>query len=203
MTNLLPPDVKKSMAYARRNRTLLSWATATGVGIVGVLIVIAIGLFYINFQITAYARQVDGGRGSLAKQDLEATQARIGEIDSSVKLALQVLSKEILFSELIKGIGGVIPTGASLQNLSISDVDGALDLQVIARDYQTATQVQVNLQDPANKVFKKADIISISCADAVNEDGTINEYPCQVNIRALFASDSPFLFSSDTAKDKP
>ena len=197
MINLLPPDFKQDVTFARRNRLLLNWVTATFVGIAGIAVVIAAGLFYIDYQTNAYAQQVDRTKASLAQQELEATQARIGEIDSSVQLALQVLSKEIPFSKLIEAIGSVIPEGAALQNLSIGDVEGALDLQVIAVDYQTATQVQVNIEDPENGVFQSADINNITCTSATADDGPANPYPCQVSIRALFAEDSPYLLSNE------
>ncbi|HYH36468.1 MAG TPA: hypothetical protein VD706_03145 [Candidatus Saccharimonadales bacterium] len=44
------------------------------------------------------------------------------------------------------------------------------------------------MADPKNKIFSKADIVSITCSDD-NSD-----YPCTINIRALFAPNNPFLF---------
>lgn len=205
MINLLPPEIKKSLVYARRNRKLAKWGIATAIGIAGIGLVVLIGLFYINSQINAYANEVERTRASLNDQNMEDTQKRIKEIDDSVKLALQVLSKEVLFSRLLTGIGAAMPPGSSLQNLSIGEISGALDLQAIAVDYQTASQVQVNLEDPRNQIFEKADIVSISCNQPSGEDAEEAEvnlrYPCQVNIRALFAKDSPFLFSSESAGD--
>lgn len=193
MINLLPPDVKQAIIYGRRNRQLAKWTGATLGGIAGIGLVIAAGLVYINLQTNAYAKQVERAKASLADQQMEATVARIGEIDASVRLALNVLSREVRFSELLRGLGAAMPPGAVLQNLSIGDVQGALDLQAIAANYETATQVQVNLQDPRNKIFEKADIVSITCAAPAA--GRNERYPCQVSIRALFAKDSPYLFS--------
>lgn len=194
MINLLPPEIKQDMAYGRQNRLLTKWLAVTIVGIIGIGLVILGGLFYINSQTNAYAKQVERTKASLADQNLEETIARIGEIDASVKLALSVLSREVQFSKLLRGLGAAMPPGSALSSLSIGDVQGALDLQAIAVNYETATQVQVNLEDPRNKIFEKADIISVACVsdDARNVGG----YPCQVNIRALFAQDSPYLFST-------
>lgn len=194
MINLLPPEIKQGMTYGRRNRVLAKWLTATTVGIIGICLVVIGGLFYINYQTNAYAKQVERTKSSLTHQNIEETIARIGEIDASVKLALNVLSREVQFSKLLRGLGAAMPQGSALSGLSVSDVQGALDLQAIAVNYETATQVQVNLKDPKNRIFEKADIISISCA---NDDvRNINDYPCQVNIRVLFAQDSPYLFST-------
>ncbi|MDZ7744635.1 MAG: hypothetical protein U5K77_02635 [Candidatus Saccharibacteria bacterium] len=191
MINLLPPDLRESIAYARKNYFLLRWSIATFIGFVGILVVISAGYFYMNVQTDAYAAQVEQGKDNLTRQDLTETQERVQEIDSSIQLALQVLSREIQFSQLLRAIGGIIPSGAALQSLSISNVEGGLDLQVVAVDFQTATQVQVNLEDPNNQVFSQADINNVSCSE--NQD---SQYPCQVSVRALFSDDSPFLFSN-------
>jgi hypothetical protein len=151
----------------------------------------------VDLQTNAHARQIEQTKASLADQRIKETADRIGEMDASIRLALSVLSREVRFSGLLRGLGAAMPPGSALQNLSIGDVQGAIDLQAVAVDYETATQVQVNLQDPRNKIFEKADIISIACAP--QEAGRPNQqYPCQINIRALFASDSPYLFSART-----
>jgi hypothetical protein len=85
-----------------------------------------------------------------------------------------------------------MPSSTILSNLNIVQTTGGLDITARATDYQTATQVQVNLSDPNNKIFTKADIVSIVCQPAASGIEAI--YPCVVTIRALFAKDNPFLF---------
>jgi hypothetical protein len=51
--------------------------------------------------------------------------------------------------------------------------------------------VQVNLADPTNKIFSKADIVSITCSSS---NALSPLYPCTVNVRALFVTNNPFLF---------
>lgn len=204
MINLIPTSINDSVTYARRNRTLVRWIVACGIGLAGIIVVIGAGLFYINYQVNAYNTQVKEARAQLAAQDLDATQARVTEISNSVKLANQVLGRGIVFSKLLQAIGGVIPPGSALQNLNItSDLEGGIDLQFVAADYQTASQVQVNLTDEDNKVFEKADIQSISCASSSTEsDEFDSQYPCQINIRALFAKDSPYTLTDGTEKKR-
>lgn len=191
MINLLPPDVKQTIGYGRHNTKLLRWSFALISGIAGVALVVAFGLFYVNRAIIAYAAQVDKGQTELKIQKLDVTQAKVEDISGSLNLVVQVLSREILFSKLLKQIGSAIPAKASLSGIQIAKVQGGIDLTAIAADYNTATQVQVNLQDPANKIFDKADIINISCSSATTADP---HYPCTVTIRAQFAANNPFLF---------
>ena len=195
MINLLPNDYKQSIRYARLNTQLLHWLGGMLVGISGIALVVIGGQLYIKQSVKTYRGQVSQLQSSLANQKMADTQKRVEDISSSFKLVNQVLSKEILFSRLLQQIGAVMPPGSSLQGLSIGSLEGGIDLQAVASDYQTATQVQVNLQDPANQIFEKADILSIACSTTKATDP---RYPCQVTIRALFAKNNPFTFVKPT-----
>lgn len=199
MINLLPPVVKSDITYARRNVILLKWITAIIGGVTGIIIVVIIGFMFINQTMNAYASEVQQSKLRLEQQKMEETKKRTDEISGSIKLALQVLSKQVIFSELLQQIGAVMPPGSSLQNLSIGKLEGGIDLQAVATDYQTASQVQVNLQDPANKIFEKVDIININCTDD-GSNGSSEEYPCQIIVRALFSKNSPYVYANNTAK---
>jgi len=191
MINLLPPDVKQNIAYARYNTKLVRWVIAFMAAIAGISVVVIIGLAYMRQSVNAYTVQIAKTEDQLKVQKLDETQAKVEEISTSLKLVLQVLGQEVLFSKLIKQVGATIPANATLTNLKISKTDGAIDLTAATTDYNTATQVQVNLQDPANKIFDKADIVNITCG-AVSV--TNPKYPCNVTIRAQFAKSNPFLF---------
>src|SRR5882762_7669621 len=102
MINLLPPDVKQTIAYARHNTKLLKWSFALIAGIAGIGVVVVFGLVYINQSINSYAAQVEKGQADLKIQKLDETQAKVEDISGSLNLVVQVLSREILFSQLIK-----------------------------------------------------------------------------------------------------
>ena len=190
MINLLPPDIKHSLSYAKKNDQLRHWCMGLAITGLGTALVLLFGIFYIQQSTNNYVKQVERTKSDLETQKLPETQKKVEEISSTLKLTVSVLSREILFSKLLKQIGAAIPEHASLTGLSISKVSGGIDLTAAASDYNTATQVQVNLQDPANKIFDKADIISINCSSA---DASDPRYPCTVSIRAQFAAKNPFL----------
>lgn len=191
MINLLPDDYKQRISYARRNTTLRRWVTACGVGVLGIVIVIAAGQLFMIRSTDSWQQQVKSTSTQLEAQNLQETQARVTEISDSIKLAIQVLSKQVLFSKLLTQIGAAMPNGTSLQTLSIATPEGGIDLTAVATNYQTATQVQVNLSDPSNKIFEKADIISVSCQQG---EEVSSDHPCTVSIRALFAKDNIFQY---------
>lgn len=195
MINLLPPEAKQNIAYARHNTKLLRWSLALLVGIAGIGVVVIFGQFYIHQSINAYATQQQRTQDELRLQKLDETQKQVEDISSSLKLMVQVLSREVLFSQLLKQIGAAMPAKSSLTGLQIAKTQGGIDLTAATADYNTATQVQVNLQDPANKIFDKADIVNISCTGGAAADP---RYPCTVNIRAQFAKNNPFLFINTT-----
>lgn len=190
MINLLPPDTQKGYTYARRSTHLVRLSFVLFLALVGVWLIVGFGLFYLNNSVNDYKEQTTKARQQLQDQKLDETQAQVKEISGNLKLVVQVLSREVLFSELIKQIGATIPTNAVLTNLKISDTKGGIDISAEAVDFKTASQVQVNLADPNNKIFDKADIQNISCSGNSKNP----KYPCSVTIRAQFADKNPFLF---------
>ena len=201
MINLLPTDLKQEYLYARRNTSLRRWAFALLFGLVGVGLVTTGGLLYMQNSIDTYSRQVVQSEDSLKEQKLNETRKHSEDITNSLKLVVDVLSREVLFSKLLTQIAAVTPAQTSLTDLSINSVQGSLDITAVSSDYQSATQLQVNLQDPANKIFSKADIQNISC----NPTATDPQHPCTVTLKALFATNNPFLFINKTSRsvDKP
>lgn len=202
MINLLPPDIKDSVSYARRNTQLARWVGLIMISFAGVAVVVVFGLLYMNQSITSNHKQIADTREQLKAQKIDETQKQVEDISNSLKLVVQVLGKEVLFSKLLKQTGAAMPPNTVLMNLSINKLQGGIDLQAAARDYHAASQVQVNLQDPQNKIFSKADIVSISCTTTTNAPaGSMAAlYPCSVNIRAQFAQNNPFLFINSGAK---
>lgn len=190
MINLLPADVKQQYVYARRNNRLRRWAFALVFGLVGVGLVTTGGMVYMQQTIDSYSNRVVVASDELKTQKLDETRAHAQDITSSLKLVVQVLSREVLFSKLLTQIASVTPPATSLTDLTISKTEGALEITAISTDYQSATQLQVNLEDPANKIFSKADIQSITCSANPADP----RYPCTVVIRALFSNNNPYLF---------
>ncbi|HMH31156.1 MAG TPA: hypothetical protein VK534_01625 [Methylomirabilota bacterium] len=190
MINLLPPELKTGYSYARKNVKLRKWVLAFLIALVGLGVLGTFGLVAISQSSAHNRQQIAGTEAAFKQEDFEATQKKIQDISGSFKLAVNVLGEQVLFSQLLKQIAATIPSKANLTGLNISQVQGAIDITAVAPDYNTATQVQVNLADPQNKIFSKADIVSINC----DNNAAGSAYPCTVNVRALFAKDNPFLF---------
>ncbi|MGH7240700.1 MAG: PilN domain-containing protein, partial [Candidatus Saccharimonadales bacterium] len=164
MINLLPPAVKQDYVYGARNTTLLRWSFAFAGGLVGLALIATFGLATMQNSAASYQKQVNIAQQQLTAQNLSGVENQVKELSGNFKLVVDVLSKEVLFSQLLKQIATVIPDNAILTGLNINQTSGGIDLTAAAKDYNTATQLQLNLEDPNNKIFSKADIISISCS---------------------------------------
>lgn len=188
MINLTPDDYKNDVRFARRNTILLHW-------LVGLLLVLSVaaattllGKTYLQSQTRHYAALNTQTEQDLKSRDLEGTLNTVEKISGNLKLIVQVLSRQVIFSQLIKQVGAVMPENSTLSTIELSKIDGGLDLTAQAKDYNTATQVQVNLSDPNSKLFDKVDIVSINC------EGLDPAYPCRITLRALFTKNNPYLF---------
>src|SRR5665213_2737325 len=196
MINLLPPEIKNGYRYARLNVALRRWAIMCLVTLIGLGGLATYGLLSLHQSTVRYNNQISAAEKLFKQEDIAGTQAQVKDISNSFKLVVKVLGQEVLFSQLLKQIAATIPANANLTGLNISQTQGALDITAITTDYNTATQVQVNLADPTNKNFSKADIVSITCN---SDSATDPHYPCTVNIRALFAKNNPYLFINSKA----
>ena len=193
MINLLPPGYKKTIFYSRRNSTMIRWVIALSASLALSLLIVGFGWIYLNQSIKNETKSAEEARAELKKQNVDEVIANVDDISSNTKLVLQVLSKEILFSKLLKQLGASLPPGTALESIDIQELKGGLGIRALAQDFNSASQIQVNLEDPSNKIFKQADIESINCAGS--EDLAVKPiYPCTVQLKALFADNNEYVY---------
>ncbi len=195
MINLLSSNVKQDILFAKRNTQLLRWCLILLLIIFGVGVISVSGIFYLKKSQRQYSVQIESSKIQLSEQKLTQTQKEIESISNNLKLTTQVLSKEILFSKLFTQIGAAMPPKTNLTDLKIANTSGGIDLSASGADYNAASQVLVNFQDPNNKIFDKADLLNIGCDTVVR-----NTYPCSISLRARFGADKSYLFISQEKK---
>ena len=201
MINLLPPETKENYYYARRNSRMARWVVTMGLAFAGLIVLSVFGIFVLDQTAKSYDKQVGTLESTLKQQKQAETEKEVKDISNNLKLALQVLSKQVLYSQMLKQLATIIPSNVALENLTISQGQNALDITASTTDYTAATQLQVNLADRNNKIFSQADILNINCTTATG--GTeVKKYPCTVTIRALFNTKNPYLFTSNTVGAK-
>lgn len=199
MINLLPPELKSGYRYAQRNVGLRRWVMLFLIALVGLGGIATYGLLSLRQSSTHYSKQIANTEATFQKEQFSATQQQVKDIGTSFKLVVKVLGQEILFSQLLKQIATTIPANTNLTGLNINQTQGAIDISANAIDYNAATQVQINLADPKNKIFSKADIVTIGCSTDPTNAATKTPYPCTVTVRALFSTNNPFLLINNKA----
>ena len=199
MINLLPRETKESYRYARRNSRMAKWLTVMCVAFAGLALLGIFGIIFLDRTAKSYDSQVASMENNLKQQQQAEAEKEVKDISNNLKLALQVLSKQVLYSQMLTQLAKIIPSNVALSNLTISQGQSALDITAGTSDYNAATQLQVNLADPQNQIFSKAEILNINCNSGSAEGGEARRYPCTVTIRALFNTKNPFLFTSNAA----
>jgi Tfp pilus assembly protein PilN len=190
MINLLPPKHTEAIRYGRQNTFLRGWLIGAVVAIFGLIIIFAIGWFYLDSQSKNFQKIIADTNQQLKAQNVDKVRSDAKEITGDIKVINKVLSQEVHFSDLIQAIGSYMPPGAVLGTLSLSNkVTGSLDLSANAKDYNSAAQIAVNLSDQKDDLFSKVDIINISCGNDPDK-----AYKCSASFRALFSKNAESKF---------
>jgi len=182
MINLLPPDRVLVVRFGRQNSRLRQWIVGALIAIGGLIIIMAGGWIYLHQQASNLQTSLDKTNAQLQAQNLAKVQHDAKEITGDIKVINQVLGNEVHFSELIQDIGTVMPPGTVLSSLSLSKINGSLDLSASAKDSNAAAQIAVNLNDPGNGLFSKVDIVNINCGNDTSA------YHCDAVFKALFST---------------
>jgi Tfp pilus assembly protein PilN len=191
MINLLPTTYANSIRYGRQNSLLRVWLLGMAAAIVGLLIIFVGGWLYIHQQAKTLQKNIDTTNQQLKAQNLAQVQKDAKEITGDIKVINQVLGTEIRFSDLIQAIGSDMPSGTVLGSLSLSKINGTIDLSASAKDYNSAAQIAVNLKDSKNNLFSKVDIVSVTCNSTVTQT-----YRCGATLKALFSATARTKFLS-------
>ena len=191
MINLLPPQTKQAYYYAQSNEKLIKWVVALLIGLIGLGAIGTYGWVSLHQSISDNNKKVAAAENQLTQEHQATINKQIQTISSDFSLVVKVLSQEVVFSKLLTSMAAAMPSGANLTNLTITNTAGGagLDIKAEATNYNTASQVQVNLADPSNGIFSKADLVSITCDNQIAHPN----HPCNVVLRAEFAKNNQFV----------
>ncbi len=184
MINLIPAELKQSRAYGRHNVSLLGYSIAllaTAVATTGIMLV---------------SLQVIGTDETALKEGLQTSQTEITALESEVKTVEAVADRletaklineqSVSFSELIPGIGAVLPEGVILNSLSLNGGNtDPLQLNVDMTDAGLASVLIRNLVE--SDLFEAADILSLSPRGAAaSTDEAVTQYNFTASLTASF-----------------
>ncbi len=196
MINLMPDYMRQEVGYARRNYVLLKWLMTVGVVITAIGLMTVFGQYYINHNTKSLQATAEITQARIDSQDLQETQASIQGLSNNFITITQLLKRQLLFSKMFVKIGSIIPQGAVLSGITLSTTtSAAIDLNVITINRDVATLAFVNISDPTNGLFDKADLLSTSCTTVTAQtEGLSAKYPCSATIKVVIKTDSSFYF---------
>lgn len=202
MINLLPPQEKQNIIYARRNNILYKWIFAGLVSIAIMVILIIGGIFYIQYNIANIKNSTEVTNKAIADQKLEQAQKDLQKLSDNFNTITKLLSNQVLFSVLLPKIAKILPPDTTLGSITLSDqTNSAINMTINAKDKAKANQAFININNSQNGLFDKADLISITCADT-DKDKSDNPYPCVATILATFSQDAKKSFINSLGAKK-
>ena len=183
MINLLPPDIKESREYGRRNSVLLGYAVA--IVVIGIL-AIGVNIFNMQFVKSDESRLRSEMQDRIAETEkLEVGQKSIDATAAQLKTIDKLSSGVVKFSELIPKIGGLLPDGMVLNGLSLTGgKTSPLQLDVDMTRPELAAIVQQNLIN--SDLFEAADIGTITSKGTSAIKPGVKSYPFGATISVSF-----------------
>lgn len=180
MINLMPPQIKEDLLYARRNVLLVQYCILAGVVSVALVAIMSFGLTLMNSDEGAIKDAISEREATLATLKTNEDQARV--LAGQITTISALLNKELDYSDIIVQIGGLIPEGATLQNLNLLQTvkTEPLTLTVIVDEQAKGAVLQQNFE--SSPLFSGADIQTISPSSR-NENGDILNYAVSLVVR--------------------
>lgn len=184
MINLMPPNLKKDILYARRNVTLVQYCVLVAITAVALTGVMVYGIMLINSDQNALEESISSKKSTLELLKKDETEAN--NLSKTIDTINALLNREVSFSKLLQDIGAVMPEGTKLTGLSLaSSKDQPLTITAALNEQKKAAILQQNLLKSG--LFSAVDIQAVNTS-ATAEDGTPTEFSAQLS--AKFADEA-------------
>ena len=158
MINLIPTEVKTSIRYARYNTALI------GYGVIAVLVVVLIaGVLFFGFTIAS--ADESSLQESIAQKEsdlneLVAVEGDASDLADKIDTVGKLLDREVKFSEVLQEIGSILPEGAILTSLRLTNSnEEPLRIAALVDTKNNAAVLRQNIEDSDR--FTGADIEGI------------------------------------------
>jgi hypothetical protein len=158
MINLAPPEIREQIKYGRLNVLVLKYLL--GLGSVAIIVagVVMLGLLLTGNRTHDLEDKLayNNSRYEEYGDTLSDAELLSGDIDTIKAL----LDREFKFSEVLEKISALIPTGASLDNITLSNKEDTLQLSTSLETQELATVFQKNMAESG--LFSVTDIQSVA-----------------------------------------
>lgn len=177
MINLLSDEHKKSLRAARTNiilRNYIFWLILVAIGIVTVF-----GWGY-WVQMKEQARYAEDMKKFTAQRaQYASTQQTVKAFSDNLATARAILNNEVLFSDLMTTIARTLPSGTSLQSLTVStaEFNKPITLTILTSSYDNAIATKNAFEN--SPAFEQANILTTA---QVKDSKTKYNYTMTLNV---------------------
>jgi len=190
MINLIPDNLRDQLRYAQHNLLLRKYLLAI-VFIAGVVAATFwIGMLALGRQSLDLENQLAAKNSQLAEYSDVLAQAQ--ELSDTIDTIEALLDREIKFSQLLTEIASLVPSGASLNGISLSNEEDTLTLTATINSQDLAAVFQQNLA--SSDLFAVADIASMNKAS-----DAIGSTVYTVTFTVIFAPEKTPVVNNDPA----
>ena len=176
MINLLPPQAKENIRFARLNVTMIEYAVLVLVTTVGLISILFYGQSLASHEESLLSNLVNDKRSNLSQYDSELAKAK--ELDKRIDTISALLGLETNFSKLLPAIGGIVPQGTVINGLEL-DTEDSNSLTINGESTsQTGPSIFRENLAKSDKLFSRADIVNINL---VKNDSGPDRYSFQIN----------------------
>jgi Tfp pilus assembly protein PilN len=159
MINLLPEEMKEDFHYGRRNSQIIRWLMTVIFGILMLLVVAAIGRLTIQTARNQTLAQKQVVEDQLKTADFDTINGEYSDFSTGLSNVKKLYQQQVLYSRLIRKLGTLLPPGAKITNISISDKDRAVSLNFDNDSEGMGPTIQLNLTDQSKQVANKTTLL--------------------------------------------
>jgi hypothetical protein len=159
MINLLPDPIKEDMVYGRKNRQIINWIVTAVFGVVILFIIAAVGRLTIQTARDQALVQKENMVEQLKVADFDTVSEEYGDYVDGLGSVKKLYGQQILYTRLIRKLGTLLPAGARLTNISLSDKDRAVGLNFDNDTDGLGPVILLNLTDQSKQVSDKTRVL--------------------------------------------
>jgi len=178
MINLLPDDVKKQISAARTNIMLVKYIIVLGFAIAFLALACTMTYLLLINNKTIAEKIIENSQFKNTPYSLAKKQE--SSLRTSLSTAKSILDQQILYSNVITGIGAALPTGIVLDTLSLnsSTFGTPITIKAYARSADDVTKLKENFQN--STLFSNFSVTSLT----TNQSDS-SGYPVTISISTI------------------
>lgn len=155
MINLIPDEHREQIHYGRKNAQVLVWLSTVAFGIVVLVVVALVGRITIQTAKNQTLDQKTAVETQISDAKLDSVEKEYTTFVNGVASVKKVYQQQILYSRLIRKMATLLPPGARLTTISLSDKDRAINLNFNNDIDNLGPTIQVNLQNQGAQIAER------------------------------------------------